>query len=210
MNDESGQKAVWDAIAASFDRTRTQPWRHVDAFLATIPQRARVLDLMSGNGRHRRAPGADGLDLVALDWSWPLLEAGKAPHASVQGDALHLPFQDAVFDACVFVAGLHGLPEAGQRVLALRELRRVLRPGAPAQVTVWSRAAPRFRDLPADQFDVTVPWKADGLHEDRSYHLYTNDTLRIHLLAAGFQVEDVRAVAIAGAEPDNLVAWARA
>jgi ubiquinone/menaquinone biosynthesis C-methylase UbiE len=122
---------------------------------------------------------------------------------------VQLPFADASFDACVFVAGLHGLPEAAQRMMSLRELRRVMRPGAPVQVTVWSRAAPRFRDLPEDQVDVVVPWKAGGLSEDRNYHLYTSDTLRIHLLAAGFQVEDVREVAITGETPDNLVAWAR-
>lgn len=204
------QRQVWDAIAASFDRTRGKPWPHVEAFLDTLPPGTRVLDLMAGNGRHAKAADARGLDCVALDWSRPLLAAGKRRHGSVVADATRLPFADEAFGACVYVAGLHGLPTVAQRRASLAELRRVLRPGAPAQVTVWSRLAPRFRDLPADQHDVVVPWKAGGLREERTYHLYTPESLRVHLAAAGFRVQEVTAVRIAADEPDNLVARASA
>lgn len=204
------QREVWDAIAAGFDRTRARPWPHVEAFLRTLPAGARVLDLMAGNGRHAKVADAMGLACVALDWSRPLLAAGRRPHASVLGDAVRLPFADASFDACVYVAGLHGLPSAALRRQSVLELRRVLRPGAPTQVTVWSRTAPRFRGLPADQHDVVVPWKADGLREERTYHLYNADSLRIHLAGAGFRVDELVAVRVAADEPDNLVATALA
>lgn len=206
------QRATWDAIAASFDRTRQRPWGHVVAFLQGLPAGARVLDVMAGNGRHSLCALDAGMACVWLDWSRRLATLSSArlpevPH--VVADAVALPFADASFDAAISVAGLHGLPDPAARRASLRELRRVLRPGAPAQVTVWSRHAPRFRDLPAEEHDVVVPWRADGLDEERSYHLYTATTLRRDLEAAGLTVEGVEQRAIASEEPDNLVALAR-
>jgi SAM-dependent methyltransferase len=94
------------------------------------------------------------------------------------------------------------------RCACLRELRRVLRPGGVAQVTVWSRDAPRFRGqgAPGQAIDLVVPWKADGHQESRAYHLYTAATLRNDLETAGFAVAALDAVAIAAAAADNLVA----
>lgn len=207
------QRATWEAIAASFDRTRARPWPHVEGFLAALPQGARLLDLMAGNGRHSLVAADAGLAPVWLDWSQALaaLSAARRPQVPhVVADAEALPFAHATFDAAVCVAALHGLPDADQRAACLRELRRVLRPGAPVQVTVWSRAAPRFRDVPAGEHDVVVPWRADGLDEARTYHLYTPASLRAALVDAGFHVERVDEVAIAAPAPDNLVALGHA
>lgn len=201
----SDQRKVWTAIADSFDRTRQRPWPHVVAFLERLPLRSRVLDLMAGNGRHAQVAASLGHDVVALDWSLPLLR--RCPGQRVLADAVALPLRDATIDACVFAAGLHGIPAADGRSAALRELRRVLRPGGTTQVTVWSRDAPRFAGAPGP--DVTVPWRGDGLAEERSYHLYTAESLRAAAEAAGFTVASVDAVAVAAGQPDNLVAVLR-
>ncbi|MEK6975725.1 MAG: class I SAM-dependent methyltransferase [Candidatus Thermoplasmatota archaeon] len=207
------QREVWDAIAASFDRTRARPWPHVEGFLAALPQGARVLDLMAGNGRHSLVADDAGLDAVWLDWSRALatLSSERLPHIPhIVADAARLPFADASFDAAICVAALHGLPDPDTRAASLRELKRVLKPDAPAQLTVWSRDAPRFRDLPARETDVVVPWKADGFDEARTYHLYRPAALRAALEGAGFRVHGIDEVAIAAKEPDNLVALASA
>lgn len=208
------QRAVWDTIAASFDRTRTRPWTHVVKFVAGLPRGSRVLDLMAGNGRHLVSLDEAGCLPVALDWSPALLHAAqrKVPTAScVVGDAAHLPFADQTFDACIYVAGLHGIPDPLARATSLRELLRVLRPGGSAQVTVWSRDAPRFASLglPPGEVDVEVPWRADGMNEMRSYHLYTRDALQRDLAAVGFEVDEPSPVDYVWGKGDNLVATAR-
>jgi SAM-dependent methyltransferase len=55
--------------------------------------------------------------------------AGRSLKCSrwVQGDALSLPFQDGEFDAATMGYGLRNVADVSQ---ALRELHRVLRPGA--------------------------------------------------------------------------------
>ena len=157
---------------------------------------------MCGNGRHLR-PG-----MVGLDWSRPLVAA--AGPAAAMGDATRLPFPDACFDAAICVAGLHGLPDPAGRAASLREMHRVLRPGGGAQVTVWSRDAPRFQGTAGDgPVDVVVPWRRDGHDVPRTYHLYTTGSLRAACEAAGFHVLAVQGVAIASDEADNLVATLR-
>lgn len=200
------QREVWTAIADSFDRTRQRPWPHVAAFLEALPPASRVLDLMCGNGRHAKVAAEAAHHVVALDWSLPLVR--RAHGDRVLGDATRLPLRTGSFDACVFVAGLHGIPDAEGRAAALGELHSVLRDGGLAQVTVWSRDAPRFRGqgAPGEPIDVEVPWRGDGHGETRAYHLYTEAQLRSDLEAAGFIVDTVESVAIAAPQPDNLVA----
>jgi SAM-dependent methyltransferase len=203
----SDQREVWTAIADSFDRTRQRPWPHVVAFLEALPPSSRVLDLMAGNGRHAKAAAAAGHAVVALDWSRPLV--ARSAGDRVLADATRLPLRTGAFDACVFVAGLHGLPGAEGRAACLGELHSVLRDGGLAQVTVWSRDAPRFRAVPGppgEPADVEVPWRADGHDAVRTYHLYTEAALRRDLEAAGFHVDQLAPVALAGDGPDNLVA----
>ncbi|HLF16768.1 MAG TPA: class I SAM-dependent methyltransferase, partial [Candidatus Thermoplasmatota archaeon] len=174
----SAAHSMWERIAHSFDRSRVRTWPHVEAFLRTLPPGSRVLDLMAGNGRHTRTVLDAGHQAVWLDWSRPAATIARSRYpaaGAVVGDAVHLPFADATFDAAIDVAGLHSIPTPEARVASLRELRRVLRPGGRAQVTVWSRDAPRFhaRGEPGRPLDVVLPWRADGHDEDRAYHLYT-------------------------------------
>ncbi|MEA3142919.1 MAG: tRNA (uracil-5-)-methyltransferase [Thermoplasmata archaeon] len=208
------EHGVWEAIAHSFDRNRTRTWPHVEAFLRGLPPGSRVLDLMGGNGRHTRCVLDAGHRAAWLDWSRPAarIVADRYPQvAVVVAEATHLPLADASFDACIFVAGLHCLPTPTARQSALRELRRILKPGGGAQVTVWSRDAPRFRagGTPGHPIDVVLPWRSDGHDEPRPYHLYTPAALEADLHAVGFETYGIEAVAVVAREPDNLVATVR-
>lgn len=208
MADATDQHAVWESIAASFDRSRDRTWTHVADYLARLPADARVLDLMCGNGRHTRLARDAGHDAVCFDWARPLVATAHDRYGGgVVGDATRLPFRDASFDACTYVAGWHGIPSAEGRAASLQELHRVLRPGGTTQITSWSRNAPRFRDQgPRDApFDTIIPWRSDGHDASRTYHLTTLPRLQKACEAAGFTVEEAYEVAIVSKEPDNLV-----
>lgn len=105
----------------------------------------RVLDLASGTGEPAISLasrlGMDG-QVTALDLSADLLEIaaqrardrGLTNFTTQQGDAQSLPFPDQTFDLATSRFGVMFFPDP---VLALRELRRVLRPGARACFLVW-------------------------------------------------------------------------
>jgi len=99
----------------------------------------------------------------------------------VVGDATSLPICGSTFDAALCVAVLHHLPPHEDRVAALAEVRRVLRPSGRAFISVWAKDNPYLRDvlgLRVEADDVEVPWHLpDGTAVPRFYHLFSEGEL---------------------------------
>ena len=105
----------------------------------------KVLDLASGTGEPAISlaarVGPDG-HVTALDLSADLLEIaaerarirGLTNFKTQQADAQSLPFPDETFDLATSRFGVMFFPDP---LMALRDLRRVLRPGARACFLVW-------------------------------------------------------------------------
>jgi demethylmenaquinone methyltransferase/2-methoxy-6-polyprenyl-1,4-benzoquinol methylase len=89
-----------------------------------------VLDACCGTGDLAMAArNAGASHVVGVDFSERMLERArrKAPELEwVQSDVLELPFEDASFDAVVVGFGVRNVDDLEA---AIRELRRVLRPG---------------------------------------------------------------------------------
>jgi len=102
----------------------------VSRFAQSLPSGARVLDAGAGEGRYERHfPHCRyvGLDLGVGDRQWDY------SRLDVQGDLGRLPFPDAAFAAAINIVVLEHIREP-QR--ALREISRVLAPGAPLLLVV--------------------------------------------------------------------------
>jgi ubiquinone/menaquinone biosynthesis C-methylase UbiE len=117
-----------------------------DAVLAVLQAepRARVLDLGCGTGQLAHRLRRAGARVVGCDFSAGMLAAARARDRRVgwvQGDALHLPFGRAVFDAVVSTQTYHWFPE---QAVALREIARVLRPGG---LIVLTAVRPALKSL---------------------------------------------------------------
>ena len=127
---------MFDRIAPVYDvmnRVMTagldQRWRR-RAVEAVVRRGDRVLDACCGTGDLAVAANRAGAaGVVGLDFSGRMLERArrKAPELEfVQGDVLALPFEDASFESAVVGFGVRNVEDLEA---ALRELRRVLRPG---------------------------------------------------------------------------------
>jgi ubiquinone/menaquinone biosynthesis C-methylase UbiE len=113
-------------------------------FAALVPGE-RVLDIASGTGlvtfAAARAVGPEGR-VLGIDVSRRMvalarersqrLEMTNCSFAAMGAEALTLP--DATFDVVLCTLGLMYVPDPG---LALREMRRVLRPGGRVAIAVW-------------------------------------------------------------------------
>ena len=104
----------------------------------------RVLEIAAGTGAVTRAMvarlGAD-VEIVATDLNQPMLDQAIArgtsrPVEFRAADAMHLPFDDASFDAVVCQFGVMFFPD---KPAALQEARRVLRPGGAFVFNAWDR-----------------------------------------------------------------------
>ncbi len=141
-------QAMFDRVAPRYDLANAAlsfgqdaHWRRVTA-RAARPDGAEVLDVASGPGNVAAELIDQGATRVtALDLSEAMLaEGARRGHAGIDfvlGDAEHLPFPDASFDAVTISFGLRNVTDP-QRALA--EFARVTRPGG--RVVVCEFAAP--------------------------------------------------------------------
>jgi tRNA (uracil-5-)-methyltransferase TRM9 len=194
-------RATYDRIADSFAAPRREPWPEARSFIETLPQGSRVVDLGSGHGRHARALAERGCRSVAFDFSLRLLMIGRTAERTkrtrpsidwVEGEATQLPFRDRAFDAALCIAVLHHLPTEADRIAALREVQRVIRPRSPVFASVWARDQPRFRGSLSTQAsgDVEVPWTMpDGVVVPRFYHLFWDGELERLIIESGLHGE---------------------
>ena len=109
--------------------------------LATFRSTATLLDLACGTGRFWPVIDRCATSIVAVDNSTSML-AEALEHAPpnparrvVCGSAFHLPFRDRSFDALLCMRFLHHLAHRDDRVIALADMRRVVRHGAV--VSLW-------------------------------------------------------------------------
>ena len=119
---------VYDVMNRAITAGLDGRWRRLTA-RAVVSPGDRVLDACCGTGDLALAAEAEGGRVTGLDFSSRMLERARRKSEViewVQGDLLELPFGDASFDA---VTVGFGVRHAEDLDAALRELRRVLRPG---------------------------------------------------------------------------------
>lgn len=129
-------------------------WAVRVADAAQLAPGQRVLDVACGTGAltleaaRRVAPGGA---VVGLDRNEDMLSVARRKDSAVEwrsGPAESLPFADGSFDA---VISQFGLMFFSDRVAAVREMWRVLRPGGRVAVAVWApiERSPGYADLAA-------------------------------------------------------------
>ena len=137
-------------------------------------------------------PFRRGFDLYGVDFSCEMLKFARKYSQKFNftvdlslADVSRLPYSDETFDWVISVATYHHVKGKEERQAALNELRRVLRPGGEAFITVWNHWQPRFWFKPQQ---VTVPWRQRGKTLQRYYYLFSYSELEKLVKQAGFEV----------------------
>ena len=101
----------------------------------------RLLDVGCGAGYALQLAAKRGAQVAGLDASAGLLEVARMrlPDSELrQGDIEELPYGDDAFDA---VTAFNSVQYATDPNAALRQMRRVARPGAPVAISTWGDPA---------------------------------------------------------------------
>jgi tRNA (uracil-5-)-methyltransferase TRM9 len=137
-------------------------------------------------------PFENRFELWGLDSSAPMINmavkyAGKfkLDVNLMVADAICLPFRDHVFDWAISIAAYHHIKGVRERATAFSELRRVLKPGGEAFITVWNRWQKEFWGKGKE---IMVPWKTNAGDVMRYYYLFTYPEITHQLKASGFEV----------------------
>ncbi|KDN81330.1 class I SAM-dependent methyltransferase [Kitasatospora cheerisanensis] len=138
---DANERTAWAGRAEDYAATFGRLCAHTVPELldaAEVFGGTRLLDVGTGPGTVAAAACDLGADVHAVDAEPSMVDLARraAPSARVELAVLpELPFPDAGFDVVVanFV-----LNHVGRPLLALAELRRVLRPGGRLALTIWS------------------------------------------------------------------------
>jgi tRNA (uracil-5-)-methyltransferase TRM9 len=187
----TNNKDIFDQIAPSWYNFRH--WSIFPSELEALAQRWQKGKLLNVGCAHGPdfLPFRQGFELYGVDFSTEMLKFAEK-YAQKFGfvveltlaDVCHLPYPDETFDWAISVATYHHI-KGGEHHIALNELRRVLKPGGEAFITVWNRWQPRFWFKPKE---VTIPWRKRSKTLYRYYYLFSYPELERLAKRARFEV----------------------
>ncbi len=196
----------YNLIGDKFSKTRNKPWKEFEFLFNELPEKADVLDLGCGNGRFFEVFDEKNVCYTGLDKSEKLILKAKERHPKADfeiGDGLDTPFPDNSFDYVFSIAVLHHIPSKVMRVSFLSEVKRILRPGGEARITVWNKIDGDkkiyFKNLKEKLSgkigfrDAFIPWKNNRgeVVTERYYHFFTEKELVKTAKKAGLSVKKV-------------------
>lgn len=165
-------------------------WKRFTIDQASIRKGQCVLDIAGGTGdlakEFAKKVGKEGL-VVLADINDKMLAQGRARLTDagivgnvefVQADAEKLPFPDNYFD-CITIA--FGLRNVTDKLMALRSMQRVLKPGGKCLVLEFSKPTlPLFNKFyDAYSFKV-IPKLGEWICNDRESYQYLIESIRMH------------------------------
>ena len=185
-------RETFDQIAESWYRVRH--WPLLRAELEEVALRwesGALLNVGCGHGADF-LPFGDTFRLYGVDSSAEMIRQalrystrrGLRAQLAV-ADARWLPFPDNTFDWAISVAAYHHIRGRPHQEQAFSELRRVMKPGSQAFLTVWNRGQRRFWFRRREQ---QIPWRLKDRTVYRYYHLFSYRELADVLEESGLKV----------------------
>jgi SAM-dependent methyltransferase len=138
------QQQTWASADYAAVAARIVPMAEGLAQNAALRAGDRVLDVATGSGNAALAAARCGCEVTGIDYVPALLERARARAAAerlevefAKGDAEHLAFPDASFDAVLSCLGVMFTPDQER---AAAELVRVCKPGGTIGLVNWTPA----------------------------------------------------------------------
>ena len=194
--DEKGRRVrgVFESVANRYDVMNDvmsggmhRLWKRFAVALAPVREGSRVLDVASGTGDLARLlaqrAGASG-EVWLTDINDAMLRQGRdrmldagMPLPMVECNAEALPFPGNYFD-CVTIA--FGLRNVTRKDVALKEMRRVLRPGGALLVLEFSRIWEPLRAAYDGYSFNVLPKLGQWIADDSESYRYLAESIRMH------------------------------
>lgn len=142
---------MFDDVAATYDLTndllsfgQDRLWRRAVAKQVAAKSGQQILDLAAGTGSSSVAFLAEGVRVVASDFSEGMLAEGRKRHPELEfkfADATNLPFKANEFDTVTISFGLRNVVDVNK---ALSEMLRVTKPGGQLVICEFSKVTNVF------------------------------------------------------------------
>ena len=176
--------AMFDRVAGKYDLTNTvlsggldAGWRRATREALGARPGQTVLDVAAGTGVSTVELASGGVTAIACDFSQGMLRAGShRPVPMVAGDAMALPLANESVDGVVISFGLRNVADPDA---ALREFRRVTRPGGTLVVCEFSSPTwSPFRTVYTEYLMKALPRVATAVSSNPEAYVYLAESIR--------------------------------
>ncbi|RMF77654.1 MAG: class I SAM-dependent methyltransferase [Chloroflexi bacterium] len=203
-----------------YDENAEQEWQRLEKAFSRLefasamnlinkyfPKRGQICDIGSGPGRYAIELLLRGYDVTLVDVSHKLLELARIQitkhnlraHGYLHTDASDLgAFGENVFDAALMMGPQYHLTDRGDRLCALRELKRVLKDNGIAIITYlngWGLVRSGISDFPEQYEDRQFVYQLFGVGNLDIWH-YTTPQVALGEIAEA----ELKIVTYAGAQ----------
>lgn len=177
----------YDALNSILTLNIDRRWRKKTIELCGLRKNQKVLDLCCGTGQMIiyacKAVGKD-TKVIGLDITEEMIEVGYKKlgkplsdykYELIQGNVLELPFEDSAFDCITIAFGLRNMPD---KMKALSEMYRVLRPGGKAVCLELSKTeTPVLKNIYNLYFNNILPFIGYLGTRDKKAYEYLRDSV---------------------------------
>jgi len=170
---------TYQKIAKEFSDTRTYIWPSVKLFLDSIEHFSVILEVGCGNGKNldfRKDCFNLGIDLCS---EFCKITNDKTIE-SIIANNISIPFKTNSIDILLSIAVIHHLSTNENRIRALNEMIRILKPGGKLMIQVWAYEQHKGSRRKFEKGDNYVEFKdkSGNVCEKRYYYIFTEKSFR--------------------------------
>ena len=175
--EEKYVKDVYECIADKFDNTRGYKWNWIEEFLSKQINNSIIYDLGCGNGRNMFYKN---LKFIGVDNCTNFLKICKNKNLDViEANITNIPLKNNSADAIICIAVFHQLSNYDNRIKALLEFKRLIKPEGKILLSVWSKKQPAKTRRTFDKYgDNIVLWNNYGTIYERYYYIFKIDEIK--------------------------------
>ena len=172
-------KDVYEDIAKHFSNTRVYKWTWVAEFLESLPNNSNVYDLGCGNGRNM-VNSKNNLNFIGVDNCVNFISICKDKKLNViNSNITNIPLKNNSADAIISIAVFHHLSSKENRIKALTEMKRLIKPNGKILLSVWSINQPQKTRKSFNNYgNNIVLWNSYGQIYERYYYIFKLEEIK--------------------------------
>lgn len=177
MLEKTNVKEVYEEIAEHFDVTRVNKWAWVENFLNNFKKNSLILDLGCGNGRNMNHKDIKFIGVDNCD-KFVSICNNKGLNI-INSNITKIDLENQKADGIICIAVFHHLSTLENRIDALKEMKRLLKPGGKILLSIWSINQPiKTRRKFNNYGNNIVIWNSYGKIYERYYYIFKIDEIK--------------------------------
>ena len=167
-------KDVYEVIAKHFSVTRVFTWDWIRSFIEKLENNSTIYDIGCGNGRNMNFPNQN---FIGIDNCCNFIDICKRDGKNViNSNMTKIDLPDNSADAIICIAAFHHLSSIENRIKALNEMRRLIKPNKKILLSVWSINQPKKTRVTFNKYGNSIV-KWNNIYE-RYYYIFNNNEIK--------------------------------